>query len=308
MGPEGFEPPPTGLKGRHAAATPRPRAGHYLPGYSFDPDHRISPRYELCQGIRAAGFEPAVSSSRSLRISQPLPRPGHSCEQPVWESNPPLRLERAVSLADRRTGQRPGVGRGALESPSAGIQPAARPSQLPTHSAVPTKRPGVLVTPGLRLRARDVRGRASRPQGIEPERARRRIGGSLRFLATQGVTRTPGEHGRPQCKGYLRPTRLGADLTARPSSCTLTDASPQEDVRAISRIGGKQAVGRISSDPILDALQPSVFPSVIACGMGNFLRSLHLENPIKQGVSLAGVVLTPWKSQVRIPRRPFDIR
>src|SRR5271157_3923969 len=171
----------------------------------------------------------------SLRISQALPHPGHSCEQPVWESNPPLRLERAVSSANRRTSQLLRVGRGALESPSAGLQPAARPSQLPTHSAVPKKRPGVFVTPGLRLRARDVRGRASRPQGIEPERARRRIGGSLRFLATQGVTRTPGEHGRPQCKGYLRPTRLGADLTARPSSCTLTDASPQEDVRAISR-------------------------------------------------------------------------
>ena len=172
-----------------------------MPGYSFDPDHRISPRYELCQRIRAAGFEPAVSSPRSLRISQALPRPGHSCEQPVWESNPPLRLERAVSCADRRTSQRPGVGRGALESPSAGLQPAARPSQLPTHSAVPTKRPGVFVTPGLRLHARDVYGRASRPQRIEPERARRRIGGSLGFLATQDVRRTTGEHERPQCRG-----------------------------------------------------------------------------------------------------------
>src|SRR3954469_20385873 len=44
MGPEGFEPPPTGLKGRHAAATPRPRAGHFLPGYAFDPAHRLAPR------------------------------------------------------------------------------------------------------------------------------------------------------------------------------------------------------------------------------------------------------------------------
>ena len=52
----------------------------------------------------------------------------------MWESNPPLRLERAVSSADRRTSHR--VGRGALESPSAGLQPAARPSQLPTHSAL----------------------------------------------------------------------------------------------------------------------------------------------------------------------------
>ena len=52
--------------------------------------------------------------------------------------------------------------------------------------------------------------------------------------------------------------------------------------------GRKQAVGRISSDPILDALQPSVFPSVIPCGMDGFLRSLHIEDPIKQGVLLAG--------------------
>src|SRR5438445_91878 len=147
MGPEGFEPPPTGL----------------------------------------GSFKP---------LSQAFPRPDRSCEQPVWESNPPLRLERAGSLADRRTSHR--VGRGALESPSAGLQPAAGPSQLPTRFAVPTKRPGVFVTPGLRLRARDVRGRASRPQGIERERARRLTDGSLRFLTTRGVTRTPGEHGRPR--------------------------------------------------------------------------------------------------------------
>ena len=49
MGPEGFEPPPTGLKGRHAAATPRPRSGHLVPGYAFDPDHRLGPRYEFCR-------------------------------------------------------------------------------------------------------------------------------------------------------------------------------------------------------------------------------------------------------------------
>jgi hypothetical protein len=98
----------------------------------------------------------------------------------------------------------------------------------------PTKRPGVFVTPGPRLRARDVRGRASRPQGIEPERARRLLGGSLRLLGTQDVTRTRGEHGRPRCKGCRRPTRLGTDLTARPvvSSYTSTDAAPREDVRA----------------------------------------------------------------------------
>jgi hypothetical protein len=98
-----------------------------------------------------------------------------------------------------------------------------------------TKKPGVLVTPGPRLRERDVRGRASRPQGIEPERVRRLIGGSLRFAATQDLTLTSGEHGQPRYNECLRPTRLGANLTARPSSCTLTDAALREDVRAISR-------------------------------------------------------------------------
>jgi hypothetical protein len=198
MGPEGFEPPPTGLKGRHAAATPRPRAGHLVPGYAFGPGHHLGPRWVFLPRVRAAGFEPAVSNPPSLRISQAFPRPGHRCEQLVWESNPPLRFERAVSLADRRTSQHPGVGRGALESPSAGLQPAAKPSQLPTHCAIPTKKPGDFVTPGLRLHARGVRGRASRPQGIERERTRRRSGGSLRFLATQDVTQPPGEHGRPR--------------------------------------------------------------------------------------------------------------
>jgi hypothetical protein len=61
------------------------------------------------------------------------------------------------------------------------------------------------VTPGLRLRTRDVFGRVSRPQGIVRERARRMIGGLHRFSATQDVTRTPGEHGRPRCARCLGP-------------------------------------------------------------------------------------------------------
>ena len=132
----------------------------------------------------------------------------------MWESNPPLRLERAVSLVDRRTSHR--VGRGALESPSAGLQPAAGPSQLPAHSAIPTKRPGVLRHTGPETPREDVRGRASRPQGIERARTRRLFGGSLRSVTTQDVTRTTGEHGRPRCKRCLGPNRLGAGLGAWP--------------------------------------------------------------------------------------------
>ena len=72
-----------------------------------------------------------------------------------------------------------------------------RPLDRLSYRPVPRyqrKRPGVVVTPGLRLHARDVRGRASRPQGVERARARRRIDESLRFLPTQGWTQTLGEH------------------------------------------------------------------------------------------------------------------
>src|SRR4051794_29464780 len=103
MGPEGFEPPPTGLKGRRAAATPRPRAGHLVPGFSFRPGHHLGPRWVFLPRVRAAGFEPAVSSPPSLRIGQAFPRPDGSLESPGWESNPPLRHETAISSADART-------------------------------------------------------------------------------------------------------------------------------------------------------------------------------------------------------------
>ena len=53
------------------------------------------------------------------------------------ELNPPPRLERPVSSADRRTGH--DVGREALESSSAVLQTAANPSQLPAQR----KRPGI---------------------------------------------------------------------------------------------------------------------------------------------------------------------
>ena len=129
--------------------------------------------------------------------------------------------ERAIEWAGGRSNPRlPGFNR-----------PLDRLSYRPVSRAQ-RKRPGVFVTPGLRLHTRDVRGRASRPQGIGPERARRLTGGSLRFLANQDVTRTPGEHGRPRLKVCLRPTRLGAGLGGRPPPCTPTDAAPREDVRA----------------------------------------------------------------------------
>lgn len=79
MGPEGFEPPPPGLKGRCAAVTPRPRcsntAGPAFPSLDHR-SHLLHHPNDKGPRIRAAGFEPAISSSPSLRIGQAFPRPG----------------------------------------------------------------------------------------------------------------------------------------------------------------------------------------------------------------------------------------
>ena len=176
-----------------------------------------------------------------------------------------------------------------LESPSAGLQPAARPSQLPTRSAVPTKRPGVFVTPGLRLRTRDVRGRASRPQGIEPERARRWIGGSLRFLATQGVTRTPGEHGQPRCKGYLRPTRLGADLWPARRLVPLQTRDPGRmfaRFRGDDRTCSRKSPSRCSERRRWSSCQVGFTPSIISISRASsILKALIPRNFLAQDPS-----------------------
>ena len=233
MGPEGFEPPPTGLKGRHAAATPRPRAGHFVPGYAFGPGHHLGPRCVFLPRVRAAGFEPAVSSSRGLRISQAFPALivpesspcGNRTHLSALKGRYPRPIdERAIEWAGGRSNPRlPGFNR-----------PLDRLSYQPIPRSQ-RKGPVSCVTPGLRHRTRDVRGRASRPQGIERERARRLTGGSLRFHTAQGVTRTPGEHGRPRCKECLRPTRRVTALTARPVVLHPYRRGTPGDVRAISR-------------------------------------------------------------------------
>src|SRR4051794_20680228 len=94
MGPEGFEPPPTGLKGRHATATPRPRAGLLVPGSWFDPVHRVTPPATF---VRESGRPDSNRRSQApracglARLSHALVGSFPPCEQPVWESNPPLR-------------------------------------------------------------------------------------------------------------------------------------------------------------------------------------------------------------------------
>src|SRR5262245_53445473 len=69
MGPEGFKLPPTGLEGRHAAATPRSWSGHLVPVYAFDPDHRLGPRLGIWR-LGASGFDPTVSSPRARGLAR----------------------------------------------------------------------------------------------------------------------------------------------------------------------------------------------------------------------------------------------
>ncbi len=96
MGPEGLEPPLPGLKGRCAAVTPQPLA-------TFGP----TPSHSAASQTRPAGFEPA--RQRFWRPPAPPVAPVVSVrfrQSPVRESNPPLRIERAVSSSARRTGLR----------------------------------------------------------------------------------------------------------------------------------------------------------------------------------------------------------
>ena len=94
MGPEGLEPPLPGLKGRCAAVTPQPlhfRHTHPIPNPVQHDRQDSNPRDS------GFGDRPRPQSLRSCTCL---------CESPVRESNPPLRLERAVSSSARRTGVR----------------------------------------------------------------------------------------------------------------------------------------------------------------------------------------------------------
>ena len=92
------------------------------------------------------------------------------------------------------------VGREALESSSPGLQPGAKPSQLPTQR----KRPDVLATPGLLSRAlQSEDSPVSQAHGIQRERIRRLIG-EARCTFAFGGTGPYERHGRfSACLKYL---------------------------------------------------------------------------------------------------------
>ena len=106
--------------------------------------------------VGMVGLEPTISCSQNTWAcrcpTSRFPIATFCFEHPVGESNPCLRIESPPSWATRRTGhvvrvRRAQVGRGALESPSAALQTAAIPSQLPAQR----KKPGVASDTGLLL-------------------------------------------------------------------------------------------------------------------------------------------------------------
>ena len=125
------------------------------------PDVVLFIQSERSRPIRPVGRsvpEPTISSSPNWRDNQTSLR--SDGQQPVWESNPSLRVERAVPCADRRTGHVMSlwartfhaVDREALESSSPALQAGARPSQLPVRVSCwmnPRQKPDVAVTPGF---------------------------------------------------------------------------------------------------------------------------------------------------------------
>jgi hypothetical protein len=189
MGPEGFEPPPTGLKGRHAAATPRPRTRHLLPGFRLSltmvsvlvtASVEESGRPDSNRRSQAPGACGLARLSHALIVPASSPC-GSRTHLSALKGRDPRPIDERANFA--------GVGRGALESPSAGLQPAARPSQLPAH---PTKRPGCLVTPGPGRTVEVASAGASQAQRMDGQRIRRLTGETTLSRAIFEVTGPPG--------------------------------------------------------------------------------------------------------------------
>ena len=161
------------------------------------------------------------------------------------------------------------VGRGALESPSAGLQPAAGPSQLPARSCGPNEKARCLRHTGPET------PREGCPwPGVTSARGRARAGSpTARRIASLPYN--------PGCDADSRRTwttsvrwmsqadSLGTGLAARPWSCIPTDAAPREDVRAIpmdywspARADAKSGLGATSVLPSrpLKARMPARWP------------------------------------------------
>lgn len=236
MGPEGFEPPPTGLKGRRAAATPRPRWKAPGPRFSSIIVHDNTPRFCRCQesgrpdsnrrsrAPRARGLA-RLSHALSVSTSSPC---GNRTHLSALKGRYPEPIDERANVDEwvggRSNPRLPGFNR-----------PLDRLSYRPISLAGPTKRPGVFVTPGPRLLAMGcpwpgVRFAADTERAGSP--TDRRIASRLDDPGRDSDARRTWT---TSVLEGLGPVRLGVALSAGPSSCTLTDAASPPDVRANSR-------------------------------------------------------------------------
>ena len=206
MGPEGFEPPPTGLKGRCAAVTPRPRTGTSCRGI------RLSQTIVSVLATTSVGESGRPDSNRRSQAPRAcgLARLSHALSVPASSpcGNRTLlsALKGRYPRTDRRTGHPSRVGRVALESTSAAFQAAATPSQLPAH---PTKRPGCRMTPGPGRTVEVASAGASQAQRMDGQRIRRLTGETTRSRSLTGVTGPPGKHRDLGRLGASSPLRRG---------------------------------------------------------------------------------------------------
>ncbi len=133
-----------------------------------------------------------------------------------------------------------------------------------------------------------------------PHKAQHRLGDDLPRDST-GLAEMPGKPAQDRVK-----SGQGAGGSSHRLNRIATPFATHREIHeqlTLSRRGVGSSPKEAFS-PVTDTLQPSVFPSGNPCDPGDFLRSLNIESPEKQGISPLGAVLTRWKSQVRIPRRP----
>ncbi len=144
MGPEGFEPPPGEVKARCAAVTPRPRLRTWLrlsvcgcamrcscaQSLGVESNHRFRRIRTMCFRYTTKRNRDGRRRNRRLtRVGFEPNLAGLKDRQPHEKSNGPC--VRTLSVSSHALVWK--VGWKALESFSPGLQPGAKPSQLPAH-------------------------------------------------------------------------------------------------------------------------------------------------------------------------------
>ncbi len=181
------------------------------------PPHRSIPLSDNSHTIRAAGFEPAISSSPSLRISQAFPRPGRSVGRPMpWSMRPAVRDRQMKRPGGHDTGPRDST-KGVRDGPGVNSADCRADGHSPNNrgAAWRSDRSVLAVDSG--------RSSQSRPLGMP----------SSRFARTRRMLRGPdGRHRRVR---YKRDAGAGRDVRA-PTTFFLGRARPPEIAASACRL------------------------------------------------------------------------